>query len=127
MLRLLLGHLGTHEQAALAVRRIRIDGEEIQAAGRGIGKGFLDGTAPFQEHVQMRALVFDFLASWSIMLTEWADRSQETMSRWPEQSAQDRQHAALATIAARLQDLGVAEVPTARGAKDHPAQRSLRH
>jgi DNA-binding PadR family transcriptional regulator len=105
LLRLLIGHLGTEQQAALAVERIRMDGEEIQAAGRGIGQGFVDGVAPFQEHVQMRALVFDFLASWSLMLTDWADRTQETMSRWPEQSAEHRRDAALAIIAARLTDL----------------------
>ena len=112
LLRLLLGHLGTGEQAALAVQRIRMDGEEVQAAGREVGQGFLDGVAPFQEHVQMRALVFDFLASWSLMLTDWADRSEQTMSRWAEQSDQDRQDAAVAIIAARLKDLGAKEAPS---------------
>ncbi|GAB3881271.1 PadR family transcriptional regulator [Terrabacter terrigena] len=106
LLRLLFGHLGTDDQAALAVRRIRNDGERIQAAGRAIGMEFMERRAPFQEHVQMRALVFDFLASWSSMLIDWADRSQATMARWPEQSSQERHEAALAVIAARLPDSG---------------------
>jgi hypothetical protein len=109
----LLGHPGTDEQAALAVRRIRLDGEEIQEAGRAIGNDFLDGAAPFQEHVQMRALVFDFLASWSLMLTDWADRSQETIVHWSEQSPQERREAALAVISDRLGDLGSVESSTA--------------
>jgi PadR family transcriptional regulator AphA len=126
LLRLLLGHLGTDEQARTAVQRIRADAEEIQAAGRGIGQGFLDGVAPFQEHVQMRALVFDFLASWSIMLTDWADRSQETISQWPEQSAQERKDAAHAIIAARLQDLDAMNVPLTGGAHESPATSGRR-
>lgn len=105
LLRLLLGHLGTDEQAALAVERVRLDGEELQAAGREIGQGFVDGVAPFQDHVQMRALVFDFLTSWSIMLTDWADRSEEVMSRWADMTAHERQDAAVAIIARRLEDL----------------------
>lgn len=117
MLRLLPGHLGTDEPAALAVRRIRLDGEDIREAGRAIGHDFLAGAAPFQEHVQMRALVFDFLASWSLMLTDWADRSQETIAHWPEQSPHERREAALAVIADRLRDLGLVESSAAATAR----------
>jgi DNA-binding PadR family transcriptional regulator len=113
LLRLLVGHLGNDEQVLRAVQRIRADGEEVRQAGRVIGEDFLAGTAPFQEHVQMRALVFDFLASWSLMLTNWADRSQQTISSWSEQSPEERERAALAVIEARLVDLGADAAPSA--------------
>src|SRR4051812_6906933 len=112
LLRILLGHLGTDTHIAVAVQRIRADGEEIQDAGRQIGIEFLRGEAPFQEHAQMRALVFDFLASWSLMLTDWADRTQETLARWPEQTPTERQQAGLAITETRLRELGAADTGT---------------
>jgi PadR family transcriptional regulator AphA len=105
LLRVLLGHLGTPDQVATAVEQIRIDAEAIRDVGRTVGQEYMTGAAPFQDHVQTRALVFDFLTSWSTMLNDWAERSSKTLAAWPDQSPEQRERSALQTIRANLAEI----------------------
>jgi hypothetical protein len=111
----LLGHLGTTDQVAAAVEQIRSDAKAIRDVGRTVGEEYMTGAAPFQAHVQTRALVFDFLTSWSTMLNDWAERSSKTLAAWPDQSPEERERSALQTTAANLAEL-----------KDQPADPQLR-
>jgi PadR family transcriptional regulator, regulatory protein AphA len=101
----LLGQLGTTDQVAAAVEQIRIDAEAIRDVGRTVGQEYLTGSAPFQDHVRTRALVFDFLTRWSTMLNDWAERTSKTLASWPDQSPEERQRSALQTIGANLPEL----------------------
>jgi hypothetical protein len=105
LLRVLLGQLGTTDQVKAAVEQIRIDAEAIREVGRTVGQEYVTGNAPFQDHVQSRALVFDFLTSWSTMLNDWAERSSKTLAAWPDQSPEQRERSALQTIRANLDEL----------------------
>lgn len=100
LLRVFLGDLGTTEQLSVALDQVRADADAILDVGRVVAAEYTAGTAPFQDQVQYRALVFDFLSSHALMLHEWADRAEAAISTWPGQSDSERARRAQATIAA---------------------------
>ena len=61
------------------------------------------GTAPFQDQVHVRALVFDFLSSHASMLDGWAERTSKAVSSWERTTPEKRDQTARATIA-RIRD-----------------------
>jgi DNA-binding PadR family transcriptional regulator len=99
LLRIFLTDLDTRDQARAALAQVRADAEAIFRAGRQVGSEYLQGTAPFQDQLHVRALVFDFLWTHAIMLRDWADRTEQAIAAWdtaPEPS--DRVEPALAVI-----------------------------
>jgi hypothetical protein len=102
LLRVFLGDLGTTEQLSVALDQVRADGDAILEVGITVAAEYLAGTAPFQDQVHFRALVFDFLSSHALMLKEWADRAEAVIAAWPEQSIAQRAKAAQDAIAAGL-------------------------
>src|SRR5207248_10824789 len=102
LLRVFLGDLGTPDQLMVALDRVRGDGDAILAVGRVVADEYLAGTAPFQDQVHLRALVFDFLSSHALMLRDWADRAEAAIATWPDLSPSQRQKGAQAAIAAAL-------------------------
>ncbi|MGH3426043.1 MAG: PadR family transcriptional regulator [Mycobacteriales bacterium] len=98
ILRVLLADLGTSDQLERAIRQIRSDADAILAVGRVVGHEYLEGTAPFQDDVHARALVFDFLSHHALMLHTWADHADAATRAWESLSDDDRADAALATI-----------------------------
>jgi len=111
LLRVFFGDLGTHEQLLVAVEQLRDDAHAILDVGRVVGAEYLEGTAPFQDQIHVRALVFDFLSNHALMLLAWADRAESTIAAWPKLSAGRRDEGAKAAIAADL-----AHYPEARPA-----------
>ena len=106
LLRVLLGDLGTREQLLVAIEQVRQDAEAILEVGRVVGQEYLEDRAPFQDHIHVRSLVFDFLASHALMLRGWADRAQATVETWPALSAAERTERAKSVIAERLPAIG---------------------
>jgi DNA-binding PadR family transcriptional regulator len=102
LLRVFLGGLGTDDQLNAALAQIRADAHAILDVGRVVGAEYLAGTAPFQDQVHTRALVFDFLSHHALMLLDWADRAEATVAAWPTQSATGQQRAALERIGETL-------------------------
>jgi PadR family transcriptional regulator, regulatory protein AphA len=98
LLRVFLGTLSDREHLLAAVEQVRADGDAILDVGRRVSSEYLSGTAPFQDEVQVRALVFDFLSCHALMLREWADRTERTLSDWPRQDDEQRIAVALETI-----------------------------
>jgi hypothetical protein len=47
---------------------VTADGEAIFPVGRVVGAEYLEERAPFQDGVHVRALVFDFLWSFAVLL-----------------------------------------------------------
>jgi PadR family transcriptional regulator AphA len=105
LLRVLLADLGTPEQLSAAIDRVRADGEAIVAVGRTVGAEYLDGTAPFQDDVHARALVFDFLAAHALTLIGWAERAELRVAAWGEETPAQREAAAVESIRRRLAEL----------------------
>jgi len=107
LLRVILAELSgpdVAEHVGMALERVRADAHAILDAGRIAGPEYLAGASQFQDQVHVRALVFDFLSHHARMLLDWADRTEETIARWPQQSAADRASAAQANIAGYLAD-----------------------
>jgi DNA-binding PadR family transcriptional regulator len=111
ILRILLADLSTPAQLHAAVEQIRADADAILAVGRVVGAEYLKGTAPFQDDVHARALVFDFLSRHALMFRAWADRADAAIAAWESQPAGARTEAALAAIRTAL-----AEYPAPEGA-----------
>lgn len=104
LLRLLFADLAGPEQVHLALDQVRADARAILDVGRLVGPEYLDGNAPFQDQVHVRAHVFDFLTQHARMLLEWADRTDIAVQRWSETSAAERDAAALTLIERCLAD-----------------------
>jgi PadR family transcriptional regulator AphA len=98
-----------HIRAAL--ERVRADAHAILDVGRVAGPEYLDGRAPFQDQIHVRALVFDFLSHHARMLLEWADRTEAAVAQWDQQPDDARAAAAREHIARCL-----AAFPPAAGA-----------
>lgn len=98
LLRVLFADLGTPEQLRAALQQVRSDGQAILDLGRLVAPEYRAGRAPFQDDIHVRALVFDFLAHQALMFLEWAERAEEALERWPDQSTEQRESEALRRI-----------------------------
>lgn len=104
VLRVLLADLGTREQLLTAIGQVRRDGERVLEVGRVVGAEYLAGTAPFQDDVHARALVFDFLSHHALAFIRWADRAEATVRAWETMSLDERDAAAIETVRACLEE-----------------------
>jgi DNA-binding PadR family transcriptional regulator len=100
LLRVFLADFATPAQLQVAIDQVRADADAILEVGRVVASEYLAGTAPFQDQVHVRALVFDFLSSHALMLREWADRTEDATASWPRVAARTRERAAKASIEA---------------------------
>jgi PadR family transcriptional regulator, regulatory protein AphA len=96
LLRVFLADLSTREQLDAALAQIKADADAILEVGRVVGAEYLAGTAPFQDQVHARALVFDFLWNHALMLRQWVERTEAAIAQWDELSPEEQSAAALA-------------------------------
>jgi PadR family transcriptional regulator AphA len=102
LLRVFLGAEADPAALLQAVRKVGIDGAEIREVGAPIGEAYLAGTAPFQDQVHVRAFVLDFLWSYSVLLSDWAERTAKELERWPRMTLDQRRRRGQRIIAARM-------------------------
>jgi DNA-binding PadR family transcriptional regulator len=102
LLRVFLADFCTREQLQAALDQIKADADAILAVGRVVGPEYLQGTAPFQDQVAVRALIFDFLWSHATMLRGWAERTEAALEQGENNPPEARVEAALATIRGHL-------------------------
>jgi DNA-binding PadR family transcriptional regulator len=98
LLRVFLANFCTRAQLHAALDQVRADADAILTVGREVGPEYIQGTAPFQDQLHVRALVFDFLWSHAQMLRGWADRTEETIAAWDELTSDKRADAAVVRI-----------------------------
>ncbi len=98
LLRVFLADFATPEQFQVSLDQVRADAKAILDVGRVVGAEYLAGTAPFQDQVHVRALVFDFLSSHARMLNDWADRTELAAAAWKRTSPTARDQSACASI-----------------------------
>jgi DNA-binding PadR family transcriptional regulator len=101
LLRVFLADFCTREELDLALAQLHADAHAILAVGRTVGAEYLAGTAPFQDQVHVRALVFDFLSHHARMLRDWAERTERVFQRWDDPRT-DRAQLAADIIRANL-------------------------
>jgi DNA-binding PadR family transcriptional regulator len=98
MLRVLLADLGSPEELMAAIGQVRRDGQAVLDVGRVVGAEYLAGSAPFQDDVHARALVFDFLSHHALALIAWADRAGATVATWGSATDAEREAEAIETV-----------------------------
>lgn len=98
LLRIFLADFCTREQLRVALDQVKADADAILNVGRVVGPEYLQGTAPFQDQVHVRAIVFDFLWGHATMLRRWAERTEATITRWDDLLPAERTAAALVLI-----------------------------
>jgi DNA-binding PadR family transcriptional regulator len=101
LLRVLLGQLGTREQLERAVDQVGADADTLMDTARTVAHEYLTGTAPFQDHVDHRAFVFDYLATHADGMRGWAERTRKAIADWPDMSDDERRDQALRLIERR--------------------------
>ena len=99
LLRVLLAPFGMPEQLLASLHKVRDDADELLRLASAIRGEYLAERAPFQEHVAVRALVYDFLVHHARMVRGWADLAIIAVEAWPELTAEERTRRALAIFA----------------------------
>jgi PadR family transcriptional regulator, regulatory protein AphA len=111
LLRVFLADFCTREELDIALAQVRADARAIFTVGETVGAEYLAGTAPFQDQVHVRALVFDFLSHHARMLSDWAERTERVFEQWDDPLT-DRAELAAEIIRANL--AGYSELDAAR-------------
>ncbi len=111
LLRVLLGDLGSPDALRRALDRVEEDAHDILEVGRTVAGEYAEGTAPFQDQVHVRALVFDYLVTHATGMLEWVARAREALDEWPGLDDDERADRAVQRIIARAGKLP----PTASG------------
>jgi DNA-binding PadR family transcriptional regulator len=109
LLRVLLGDLGSAAALRAAVDQIERDANEVLAVGRTVAAEYHAGTAPFQDHVHVRAFVFDYLTTHATGMLDWVARTRTELDQWPHLSKTERASRAVAHISDRARHLPAAE------------------
>jgi PadR family transcriptional regulator, regulatory protein AphA len=105
LLRVLLADLGTVDDLRRAVQSVASDADDIIGVANVIAEEYLSGTAPFQDDVHVRALVFDYLAGFATNARDWAGRAEAYVDRWSALDDDGRTAAALDLIRERVASL----------------------
>lgn len=102
LLRVLLARFGTTEQVRAAVDEARAQADEMLAMAEAIAAEYRTGRAPFQEQVDVRGFVFDFLYSFARMMHDWAARTEAAVAAWDDLPLDERRSRGLHLIEAAL-------------------------
>jgi DNA-binding PadR family transcriptional regulator len=82
LLRAFIATNGTRQDLLRAIGAARDGAEAMLAIGDGLADQYLSGRHPFQDHVHVRALTFDYLYNWARFTVEWADRAEADVRSW---------------------------------------------
>lgn len=100
LVRLFLAPFGTRDDLLQALEAMRAEAEVMLHVAGSINEQYLQGTAPAQEQVHLRALLVDFLTRFAELTEAWAARSLATVAAWDDLRLEGKEAAALGTIAA---------------------------
>jgi DNA-binding PadR family transcriptional regulator len=114
LVRVFLAPTPDHPAVRRAVDAIRAEAVELLEVARGIASEYDEGRAPFQSQVQLRAMVFDYLASWAEMRVAWAERATLLLDAMATTDEAGKHEAALAHLRRRRDALGLAAPRRAR-------------
>jgi PadR family transcriptional regulator, regulatory protein AphA len=100
LLRVLLSPVGTKQQLLSAIDQAERDVQQLVDEVRPrIAREYLEGRAPFQQHVHVRAFIFDFLTDYGLVVRRWAERTRAEVVGWDDVGAGDKSERALEIIA----------------------------
>lgn len=103
LLRVIFARFGSTAQLRAALTQTQGQADELLRMADAIADEYQHGRAPFQEQVDVRAFVFDFLASFAHMMHEWALRTEAEIADWDDLSLEERQARGQQWLAAAAQ------------------------
>ena len=114
LVRVFLAPFGSVDDLATSLEATRAEAVTMLSMAAGIIDRYLEGTAPAQEHIHVRALLIDFLTHFAESTEAWAARSLATVRTWDDLSPNGKEQAARNALAAmpRATSAGGAPVET---------------
>lgn len=113
LVRVFLAPFGSVDDLAASLEATRAEAVTMLSMAAGIIERYLEGTAPAQEHIHVRALLIDFLTHFAESTEAWAARSLATVRTWDDLGPNGKEQAARNALAA---------MPRARGASGPPVE-----
>lgn len=98
LLRVFFGLCADVTALTAALDQARSQAAELLATGDVIAHEYDAGRAPFQDQIEMRGFVFDFLYSFARMVHDWTDRTETELATRQDLSPAERAERALAVI-----------------------------
>lgn len=98
LLRVFFGLSGDVADIKVAIEQARSQAAELLRTGEGIAHEYDAGSAPFQDQIEMRGFVFDFLYSFARMVHDWAERTDAELNIRQDLSPAERKARAIAVI-----------------------------
>jgi DNA-binding PadR family transcriptional regulator len=101
LLRVFLAPAGRDIDLLATLRQVREEIAGLINLADDVGDNYLAGRAPFQRYVVVRSMVHDFLYSFADLVDRWAERSLARAAKWPTESLEERERAALESFRVR--------------------------
>jgi DNA-binding PadR family transcriptional regulator len=98
LLRVFFGLFGHADDLAAAIDQARSQAAELLSTGDEIAREYAAGRAPFQDQVEVRGIVFDFLYGFARLVHDWADRAETELAARRDLPPAERAERALAVI-----------------------------
>jgi PadR family transcriptional regulator, regulatory protein AphA len=99
LVRVFLGNFAEAEDLAAAVEQTRADADGLVSIAHEVAHEYIEGRAPFQAHVHVRAFVFDFLFTFGHMVRDWSERTARDLEAWTELDLDQRRELGRGRIA----------------------------
>lgn len=100
LVRVWLAGFGRREDLLQTLARTRAEAEKMLRVAGEVREAYLEGRAPGQAHVHVRALLVDFLSRYAELARDWAIRSEASVARWGDIDRVGKERAALRKIRA---------------------------
>jgi DNA-binding PadR family transcriptional regulator len=84
LVRIFFGNFAEERDLLATLEQARRDATVLLDVAHEVGAEYVEGRAPFQQQVHVRALVFDFLFSFAHMVRDWTDRAAADVHAWQE-------------------------------------------
>jgi PadR family transcriptional regulator AphA len=98
LLRLFGGETNSLSTIYKVLQQTQSDADELIGIGQVIGVEYLNGTAPFQDKIYIRAFIYDFLLHYAELQKEWAARVQVAIEKWEQMTESERNEQGLEII-----------------------------
>jgi DNA-binding PadR family transcriptional regulator len=103
LLRVLLAPFGRPQDTHAALQQVQADIVGLLQLSEVIAREYLEGRAPFQEHVYIRVFVWDFLTRYAQLVHDWAQQTDRLLQSWSSLPLPERRQSAVAFLAQAMQ------------------------
>jgi PadR family transcriptional regulator, regulatory protein AphA len=102
LVRVFLGNFAEAEDLVAAVGQTRVDAAGLVSIAHEVAREYIEGRAPFQPHVHVRAFVFDFLFTFGHMVHDWSERTARDLEGWTQLDVDERRELGRSRIAGAI-------------------------